>query len=137
MSIEILRIIIAIVLIAHGIGHVMGIMTAAGMKLSDSTSPDSWLLTRILGDTIPRILAVIIWGLATIGFIAAGMGLLNFLVPFESWQDLAIGSSIISLLALILFPFGLATTFNKVGAVVIDVAVLVSLLWLNWPPGIA
>ena len=137
MSIDTLRIIIAIVLIAHGIGHVMGIMTAAGMKLSDSTSSDSWLLTRFLGDAIPRILSVIIWGLAMVGFVAAGLGLLNFLIPFESWQDLAISSSIISLLALILFPFGLATTFNKVGAVVIDVVVLVGLLWLAWPPGIA
>jgi hypothetical protein len=72
-----------------------------------------------------------------VGFVAAGLGLLNFLVPFESWQELAIGSSIISLIGLVVFPFGLATTFNKVAAGVVDVVVLVGLLWLGWPPGIA
>jgi hypothetical protein len=137
MTIETLRILVAVVLIAHGIGHVMGIMTAMGMKLSDSNSSDSWLLTRFVGDTIPRILSVIVWGLAMVGFVAAGLGLLNLLVPFESWQELAIGSSIISLIGLVVFPFGLATTFNKVAAGVVDVAVLVGLLWLGWPPGIA
>ena len=51
MSDSIWRIIIAIVLIAHGLGHGLGMLAAAGVKLSPTHSPDSWLFTRLLGDT--------------------------------------------------------------------------------------
>jgi hypothetical protein len=137
MSTETLRIIIAIVLIAHGIGHSLGILPAIGMKLTEAHSSDSWLLTRLLGSTISRVLALILFLGALIGFIGAGLGLFDWLVPSDLWQQLSVWASIISLVGLAIFPNAFPAIFpNLVGAVGLDIAVLVAVLWLKWPPGI-
>ena len=131
MSDSIWRIIIAIVLIAHGLGHGLGMLAAAGVKLSPTHSPDSWLFTRLLGDTGARIIGFVIWLLALVGFVGAGLGLLGWLVPVASVPSLALGASVISLASLALFWNALPFFFpNKVGVIVVDVAVLVYLLWI-------
>lgn len=125
------RIIIAVILIAHGLGHVLGILAALGVKLSPTHSPDSWLFTRLLGDTGARIIGFVIWLLALVGFVGAGLGLLGWLVPAASVPALAIGASVISLAGLALFWNAFPFFFpNKVGVIVVDVAVLVYLIWI-------
>jgi hypothetical protein len=67
--------------------------------------------------------------LTTIGFIVAGLGGLGVSGISTIWRTVAIASSYVSLLLLILFwhPW-------LVVGVLIDIGVLVSLLWANWPP---
>ena len=134
MSSTLLTFVAAIVLIAHGIGHALGLMPIFGIRLSANHSTESWALTGPLGDTAARVIAVGLWLFATVGFVCAGLGLLGWIVAQEWWRPLAIGASIASLVGLALYLNAFPFTFpNKIGVIAVDVAVLVSLLWLHWP----
>ena len=76
--------------------------------------------------TIAITLAVI----ATLGFVAAGLALFGVLVPFDWWRALAIASAAVSLLLVVIFwhPY-------LIVGLLIDVAVLVTLLFTKWSPG--
>lgn len=134
MSGNTLRILIAVVLFVHGVGHVMGMLPAFGMaNRTETWSLRSWLLTGLLGETIARWIGVILFLLAMLGFVGASLGLLDILVPYSAWRTLAVVSAVISLVALALYWNAFVTWFNKLGAIAVDVAVLVGLLVLNWP----
>jgi len=129
MSTSTIRIITALVLIIHGVGHAMAFFPALNIFSTDKWHYRSWLLSGFLGDTVSRVLVIILFGVALIGFIAAGLGLLGWLVPHSAWQTLAIISAVISLIALGLFWNSFASLFpNKIGAIVVDVAALWALL---------
>jgi hypothetical protein len=128
-----LRILIAVILLAHGVGHWMGAATALGFISTDSWNARSWLFTRLFGDSAARGIGLVLWLAALIGFIAAGFALLNWLVPHPWWRTLAVVSAVISMIGIILYWNSFAAIFNKVGAVAVNIAVLVGLLWLNWP----
>ncbi len=136
MSTSTLRYIIISVLIFHGIGHSMGILAAFGVKMSSSSSSNSWLLSNLAGEKVTRIFMILLYASAFLGFICSGLGLAGWLIPAGLWKILVIISSIISLLGMILFWNGLAFLFNKIGAIGVNIAVLISLLWLHWPPEI-
>ena len=142
MSGTALRAIIAFVFAFHGVGHAMGIIPALRIiNTQDSSqgwlknwSSHSWLLTGLLGDTIPRILCIVLYGAALIGFLGAALALLGWGIPHDWWRTLSIVSAIISLVALILFWNALIFLFpHKVGALAVNVAVLVCLIALSWP----
>jgi len=61
--------------------------------------------------------------------VAAGLGVLGFIVPADWWRDLAIGGAAISL-------FMLAVYFHPITIIgtASSLTVLVALLWLRWPP---
>jgi len=129
MSTSTIRIITGIVLIVHGIGHVMALLPALNITSTDKWHYRSWLLTGLLGDIVSRVLVVVLFGAAMIGFIAAGLGLFGWLVPHSTWQILAIVSAVISLVALALFWNSFVTFFpNKIGAIVVNIATLWALL---------
>jgi hypothetical protein len=134
MSGTTLRIIIALVFFAHGVGHAMGIMPALGLASVKGWSSRSWLLTPLLGETASRIISVVLFLAALLGFLAAALGLTGWLVPHDTWRTLAVVSAVISLVALTLFWNAFVSFIpNKLGAIVVDVATLVCLLVLNWP----
>ena len=127
MSTTTLRLIAGLVLIMHGIGHVMALLPALNIASTEKWHYRSWLLNGLMGDTLSRVVVVILFGAAMIGFIAAGMGLLDWLVPHNAWQTLAIASAVISLVALALFWNGFVTLFpNKIGAIAVNFATLVA-----------
>jgi hypothetical protein len=134
MSGTTLRFIIAGVLFVHGVGHIMGVMPALGLSSLKRWSSHSWLLTPLLGDTVSRIISIILFLAALVGFLAAALGLMGWLVPHDSWRTLAVTSAVISLVAIALFWNAFVSFFpNKLGAVAVDIATLVCLLVLNWP----
>ena len=134
MSGTTLRIIIAGVFLVHGVGHVLGFFPAFRLTTVEGWTSYSWLITPLLGDTAARVISVILFGAALLGFIAASLSVMSWLVPHDLWRTLAIVSSVISLIALILFWNAFPALIpNKIGAVAVDVATLVCLLWLNWP----
>ena len=134
MSGTTLRFIIALVLFIHGIGHIMGVMPILGLSTMETWNARSWLLTDLLGNTITRIIGFILFVAALIGFVGAALGLMDWLVPHEWWRSLATVSSVISLVAIGLFWNAFVSFFpNKIGAIVVDAAVLVGLLIANWP----
>jgi hypothetical protein len=120
----------------------MGIIAALQLINVESSSADwlrgwsshSWLLTDTLGATASRILCFILYGAALVGFVAAALALMGWLVPHDSWRTLAVVSAIISLVGIMLFWDALIMLFpHKVGAIGVNVAVLVGLLVANWP----
>jgi len=122
------RVVLAVVVGAHGIGHVLFLVNCLG--LADWTqSTRSWLLTNLLGDTVTRGVGSLLWFAAMAGFIAVAVGIMG---QSAWWRTLAIGSSVVSLVALALF-LDKNPTQPAISAGLFDVAVLVALLVLRWP----
>ena len=109
------------------------LQTALGLFSTERWHSRSWLFTSLLGDTGASILALAIWLVASIAALAAGLGLLGWLVPHAWWRTAAIVSAVVSLVGLVFYWNALAMSFNKAGAIVVNAAVLVGLLLLNWP----
>jgi hypothetical protein len=134
MSGTTLRIIVALVFLVHGVGHFMGIMPALGLATVKGWSSRSRLLTPLLGETASRIISFVLFAAAMVGFLAAALALMGWLVPHDSWRTLAVGSAVVSLIAIALFWNAFVALIpNKLGAIAVDVATLVCLLVLNWP----
>jgi len=114
VSNEMWRYLTAGFLIVHGIGHSGGYWMFIKSWVSPDflTSPWKWLF-------------VAVWLVAMIGFIIAGISILQ---QKSGWRTVAIAASVVSLIVSALFIQG--TPFN---AAVADVIILVALLWVNWP----
>lgn len=69
------------------------------------------------------------WLAGGIALVAAGLGVLGFIVPTDWWRELAVGGAAISLFMLIIYfhPITIIGTASSL-------AVLVALLWAKWPP---
>lgn len=126
------KIVIALVLLAHGIGHSLGLLQIFKVAtVSPDWHGDSWLLTGPVGMTATQIVGGAIWSAAIIGFAALAAVVLGWL-PAAWFPPLAIGSAAVSLLGVLLFPVAFPVT-GTVGAVVVDVVVLAA-TWLHWLP---
>ena len=129
MSGSLVRAILALVILAHGIGHILFLAPCLGITQWGQAA-HSWLLTALVGDTATRVLGGVLWLAVIAGFLVASVGLLG---QFAWWRVLAVAASGISLLALLLFAS--ASNLQPVlSAGAMDVAILVSLLLLQWPP---
>ncbi|MGD8602976.1 MAG: hypothetical protein PVF49_00240 [Anaerolineales bacterium] len=134
MSSDIVRLIVAVVFIGHGIGHGLGIWAALGNSLTKYHSSSSWLLGRLLGERISRVFMLLLFLAAMVGFVGAGLGLFDWLVSSHVWLNWAVWASILSIAALLLFPKGFPTVIpNVIGALLVDAAVLIMMWWQNWP----
>jgi hypothetical protein len=129
-----LKTIVAIFIILHGLAHAILAMVP-NPKASDPVFATffsgfgSWLLTGLSESTSQRIantLAVI----AALGFVAAGLALFDVLVPFDWWRILAIASAAVSLLLVLIF-----WNMYLIVGLLIDTAVLFTLLLTKWSPG--
>jgi hypothetical protein len=134
MSPTVLRTVIALVLFVHGIGHVMAFFPALGISSTETWHARSWLLTSVIGESASKVILVILFGAALLGFVGAALALMGWLVPHDIWRTLSIVSAVISLIAIVLYWNAFVALFpNKIGALAVDIAVLVCLLFLNWP----
>jgi hypothetical protein len=122
MSTNLVRILIAGALFVHGVGHTLGLFMPAR----------SWLMPNA-GESTLRTLSRILWVLTAVGFLLSCLGFLSVIVPSDWWRPLAVVFAIVSLLGLGLF-WGTWPAFNTVGALGMNVAILVTQLWLRWPP---
>ncbi|MBN2011183.1 hypothetical protein JW960_17690 [candidate division KSB1 bacterium] len=144
MSPFMLRVIITALLLFHAFGQLMGVIPALwtfrkenqyGPAWLKAWSSHSWLLSRWMGEKTARIVCGAIYFAAFIGFIATVLSLVNLLLPHEWWRALAVTSSVISLVALALFWKALLFFFpHKIGDIVMNVAILICLHVVNWPP---
>lgn len=134
MSPTAIRIIIALVLFIHGVGHIMALLPAFRIASTETWHARSWLLNRFISESASRVLLVILFGAALLGFVGAALGLLGWLVPHDAWRTLSVTSAVISLVAIVLYWNAFVALFpNKLGALAVNIAVLVCLLFLNWP----
>lgn len=134
MNTTTLKLIVAIILIAHGWVH-YSLTYVPISKPGELHTPywpswkrpnvdPTWLAARFLPADTARIAGCILWGLTLVGFTAAGLGLLGVPGLNSLWTAAAGLGSLASLLLLIFFwhPW-------LVVGVLIDVAVLVGVIF--------
>jgi hypothetical protein len=127
------RIVIALVLLAHGIGHSMGIIGVLGVAtVNPQWDGRSWLLSGPVGTSATHAVGIVLWSIAMVGFTALAAVVMGWL-PETWWQPLALVSSTASLAGIALFPLAFPP-FSTIGALVVDVIVLVAVFWLHWMP---
>ncbi len=127
------RIIIGLVLLAHGIGHSMGLLGLFKVAtVNPAWNGDSWLLPATAGQMLPQVVGVVLWTVSMVGFIALA-GVVFGWLPEDWWTRLAVLSSTASLAGVLFFPVAFPT-FSTIGAVAVDIAVLVATLWFHWTP---
>jgi hypothetical protein len=120
------RYLIAIVFLAHGIGHIMPLMAAWTPKISKAGFSDaSWIFSGGVGVGSPIGQAFALLGLvALIGFVAGTLGLVT---QQTWWPTVTIVAAVISIVTIV--PWINAwPTGSMIGALLVDVAVLVVLL---------
>ena len=112
----------------------MAFFPAFGISSTETWHANSWLLNRFIGDSASKVILVILFGAALLGFVGAALAIMGWLIPYDAWRTLSIVSAVISLLAIVLYWNAFVALFpNKIGALAVDIAVLVCLLFLNWP----
>lgn len=134
-----LRIVIAVILIAHGLVHA----SLSWVPLPAANGPHTpflpswwraavdptWPVSRLnLDEPAIRALGWGLWLAVLLGFAAAGLGLLGVPGPSASWQTLAAVSAGLSLLLLALYWH----PWLVVGAL-LDLAMLGIVVWPRWP----
>jgi len=129
------KVVLGIVLLAHGIGHLLGLLPIIGFaptKALPNWDGQSWILPRSQA-MLGHILSGVLWLASMLGFIALAFVLFGWL-PVDWWQPLALGASLTSIVAVVLFPAGFPTVVNVVGALVVDVVVLGATILNDWSP---
>ena len=92
-----LRYVIALVLVAHGIGHSIGIMQSLRIAtINPEWNGESWLITGFAGTSVTQAVGVVVWTTALIGFVLAAVFVVGSL-PETWWAPIAVGSSLLSL----------------------------------------
>jgi len=132
MSDQTTRLVVAGVLLVHGLGHAgaLGALVWIGLRAGDTGAwlpARSWLIPSMPS---PTVVAAIFWVLALVGFVAAA-GALWFGIG-DWWRSVAVVSALVSSVGIVLF-FGTWPTFNTVAALGVDAAVIIALLVLRWP----
>ena len=128
--------IVAVFLILHGLTHsILAIVpspkTPGAGVATFFPGLGSRLFTRLgLSESNTKTSAILLAVIATLGFVAAGLALLGILVPFDWWRILAIASAAVSLLLVLIF-----WDMYLIVGLLIDCAVLVTLLLTKWSPG--
>jgi len=130
-----MKILLGVLLIAHGLVHA-GLAAAPNPADPDAqplaffaTVERSWLFSRVgmTHNSVKRIGLTLV-GLATLGFILAGIGILSSGGLNTIWRPCAAFSSAISLLLLVLFWH----PWLPVG-ILIDLAALTIIIWNKFP----
>lgn len=137
MSDGLLALVIGAVLLLHGLGHGGAIGAMWWIAMRPQTNMGGWTAARSwampwLGSAATWIAAAF-WLVAMVGFVAAALAFWGILLPPEWSRTLAVASAIVSLAGLIAFAgtWPVTTTF---AALAVDIAVLVAVLALDWPP---
>lgn len=127
------RIAIAVVLIAHGVGHALGVVPVF-VTIADDWNMRSAVFSGSLGESRTQAVGIALWSACLVGFVASGLALLGAGLPVAWWEPLAVASSVLSLLTLALFWHGFPTLVpNKVGAIVVDLTAIAGILFAGWP----
>jgi hypothetical protein len=128
MSPEITRWLIAVLLLAHGIGHVLFMpILAPGLRL-DATG-QSWLLDPIVGGGASKLVASVVGALALAAFVAAAGGVL---LQAGWWRPLAIAAAVGSA-CLVVALWGGIQGSSAFFALAFDAVVLFALVVARWP----
>jgi len=144
MNADALRVVIAAVLLLHGLAHLVALgallSTLAGVRSPTGPVPRLWALPRLPTRSL-ALMGTLLWGAATAGFLGAAGAFWGLWLNPSSWRPLASGASLISILGIAVFagtwpgsPSRNRSVLNTAIAAFMDVVILAALLWLRWPP---
>jgi hypothetical protein len=124
MDSNILRWAIIVVLLAHGIGHIMGFLESwTTIPMGFTNQP--WLLSNsVTIESAAGRAFGLLWLVAMIAFLGAVFGLVTHQ---EWWRTLAIAAAFISLMAILPW-WNTVTAGARWGALLVDAAILLALL---------
>lgn len=89
----------------------------------------SWLLSQLgIGQSLFTIIVGVLGLMSGACIIAAGLGLIGFVIPPQWWRPLAGAGAALSLIYFTIY----AHPFFAVG-IGANIAILVVLLWIGWP----
>jgi hypothetical protein len=139
----VLRIIIVVALAAHGIAHAVAlgglVRQGVGAAPASQVVVRPWLMPD-LGPAAAASVAGVFWLAATAGFLLAALSFWGILLPESAWREITVASAISSLAGMAIFAGtwpgsanGLQNVLDLGVAVTMNVAVLVTQLWLHWP----
>jgi len=135
MSPQLIKIIIAGILLLHGLGHggAIGALIAIdrGVPSGKWLEARSWLFPK-LAPQAAKIIAITLWVLSLLGFVAAALSFWGVLLPGDFWRPLALIFAFISFVGIALF-WGTWPMFNTLAAQAVNLAVIITQLWLHWP----
>lgn len=120
-----LRVILSLVIAAHGIGHVLFLVPLLG-AVDWGQSTRSWLFTDA---STARIIGSILWIMALIGFGAAVYGLLS---QQPWWRSAAVIAAVVSTGGLLVF-WASPVTSPVVAALIVDAVIVGALLIAHFP----
>lgn len=140
---SVLKIIVVVGLAAHGIAHAIALGGLIGQSAGGASASQvvirSWLLPG-LGPNAAAASAIPFWLVATVGFLLAALSFWGILIPDAPWRQIAAASAIASLIGVAFLagtwpgsPTELRSILNSGIAVTMNVAVLLTQLWLHWP----
>jgi hypothetical protein len=119
-----LRIIVALVLIAHGLGHSMGVL-AAWTPIPSGLTNRPWLFSGgVLLDSGTGRVWSLIWLAALLVTTVGGVGLL---LQQDWWRTVAVAGAVLSLVAIVPWLAAMPPV-SAFGAVAVDLLVLAILL---------
>jgi len=124
-----LKLVLAIVVLFHGVGHLLFLVPTLGVADWAGQTGHSWALTGMLGDGPTRAIGAVLW-VATIVLFVAGVA--GFLTAQPWWVGVTVLASILSIAGIVLLWDGIATS-NAVMALAVDIVILVALLVAHWP----
>lgn len=130
-----IKIIIGVFIILHGLVHLLYLgQSRKFFELQPGLVwPDgAWAFSRLPGDETVRWLASIACGLAAIGFVAGGAGIL---MEQTWWRPVVVGAAAFSAAVYILFWDGKTQRLADQGGIglLINLVILASVLILQWP----
>jgi hypothetical protein len=140
---NLLKIIIAAGLMLHGIAYAVALIALLRQTLAGpptrSPAARTWLNPR-LSPKIASGLALPFWAVATACFLLASLNFWGVLSP-PGWRQTAVAGAIVGILGIAFFPApwpgspnSKRSLLNTSIALVVNVVVLVSQLWFQWPP---
>ncbi len=130
-----LRVLIGIFIVLHGLVHLWYFTLSQRLvefKPDMGWSGRSWIFTDLLGDSMTRTLAGVLYVVAIIAFVVSGIGIF---VRAEWWRPVLVGSAVFSTVIILLLWDGSMQLIVQKGLIglLIDLGILVALILLKWP----
>ena len=126
---DLVRLGFALVVFAHGVGHLLFLGPVVGLGNWADQTGDSWVLTGTIGEPATRIIATVLWSAVIVLFVA---GVAGFLGTTDWWRPVTIAAAGLSILGIVLFWGGIASS-SAIFALIADAVILCALLVAHWP----
>jgi hypothetical protein len=119
-----LRVVSAIVLVAHGLGHVLGFL-AAWTSVPMGFTGKPWIFGGAeIGSPVGKLFGLV-WLVALAGFVAAGYALYK---DEGWWRTAVVAASVISLVVILPW-WNTVTPGSRLAAVLVDIIVIAVVIW--------